>query len=263
MRRWPSTSSCGSRVTRDEPRPPRHRSASAADSGVGVGQLHLVGGLVFALNAGTDSMVVVMSPRRGPVSQAADAILLAAAQEFEQRGFTGASFAGVAARANVSKSLVAYHFPTKARMAEAVLACLSPDDVFPAFESAPGNPLDALLEAARNVAHAMEINPYLRAVLRLQTERDVIDADLPVPHVTWIRRVEDALWAARDRGLIPKSTEVHDQAILLVGQYVGVKEVIAVLGNSADLPHLLVSATADRLRAMGATEFSLSAPSAL
>ncbi|BDZ52148.1 hypothetical protein GCM10025867_43890 [Frondihabitans sucicola] len=86
-------------------------------------------------------------------------ILEAAGLEFEIKGYESSSYGSIAARAGVAKSLVSYHFATKADIAAQVVAEAFPGGTFLSTEPSPGGPLADILESTAVVARAFSTNP--------------------------------------------------------------------------------------------------------
>lgn len=90
---------------------------------------------------------------RGGATDARDRILAAAADEFGEQGYDGATMRGIAARAGVDSALVHHYFGTKADLfAETVGAPMRPDLDVPALLEGPADGL-----GERLVRHILEV----------------------------------------------------------------------------------------------------------
>lgn len=183
-------------------------------------------------------------------------MLVAAAQEFAERGYAGASYAGVAARAGVGKSRVQYYAATKAELAALVArraftgAALAADHV--AVET---QGIEAVLASVAQVARATEHDPFTRAAGRLTVEAQGAGLDLPTPYVGWIARITTHLDEAVRAGELPASIDTPAEARRLVAAFTGVKSVLAVLEppgvSLAEEAGLVIARLLDALRATG------------
>ncbi|GAA4265821.1 TetR/AcrR family transcriptional regulator [Frondihabitans peucedani] len=185
------------------------------------------------------------------------AILEAAGLEFEVRGYEAASFGSIAARAGVAKSLVSYHFPTKADIANRVVAEAFPDGTFLATEPSPRGPLADIMESTAVVARAFSTNPLARAALRLVNEHKLDDPAAPRAYVGWVSRFSDDLRRACAQGLLSIGVDTHREALVLVGQFVGLRYVTDAMDERDRFWELAVTTLRQRLIALGADEASL------
>ncbi|MFD7703154.1 TetR family transcriptional regulator [Streptomyces caelestis] len=123
-------------------------------------------------------------------------MIKAAAEEFDRHGYDATSVARISAVAGLSIGAVAFHFPSKAQLADAVqqegrsvtLAALSRL----ATDSTP--PLRLVIDLTLELARLMEEEPSVRSAIRLARERP--DAE------SW----SDA-WLPMVRGLLDRAYE--------------------------------------------------------
>lgn len=184
-------------------------------------------------------------------------ILEAAGLEFEVRGYEAASYGSIAARAGVAKSLVSYHFATKADIAAGVVADAFPNGTFLATEPSPDGPLVDILESTAVVARAFSTNPLARAALRLVNENKLDDPAAPRAYVGWVARLGDDLRRAAARGLLPIGLDTHREALVLVGTFVGLRYVTDTMDERERFLELAVTSLRQRLIWLGADEASL------
>ncbi|ROQ39647.1 TetR family transcriptional regulator [Frondihabitans sp. PhB188] len=189
-------------------------------------------------------------------------ILAAAGAEFEERGYESASYGSIATRAGVAKSLVSYHFATKADMAARVVAEAFPQGTFLNTEPSPDGPLSDIVQSTAEVARAFTTNPLARASLRLVNEQSLQDPAAPRPYVGWVARMSDDLRAAAARGLITMGVDTHREATILVGLFVGIRYVTDTLDERDAFVDLAVTTIRQRLVFLGADEASLPATAA-
>lgn len=174
-------------------------------------------------------------------------------QEFEELGYTGASFGSIADRAGISKSLLSYYFPAKTDLADAVFARAFTDGVFMAAGTSGSlSPLDDLVRSVESVARALVDDQVARVAIRLQSEGELIGMSLPTPFVGWIQRVKEYLGRAVELGQLPACVDVDGEAVLLVATFVGLRDITGLLGDRSQLVSLAVAGTTGQLRGMGA-----------
>jgi AcrR family transcriptional regulator len=180
-------------------------------------------------------------------------ILLASAAEFEVRGYEGTTYASVAARAGVAKSLVSYHFTSKSELVGALVAIAQDEGFFSATPIDPTAPLDELALSSVHVAVQEETNVIARAVMRLQREATVVPVRIPAPFAGWAARCEDALARAVRLGQVP-AVDVPFESAMLVAQFAGIREIASTLGQHERFVERTTIGTLDRFRAMEAVE---------
>jgi len=181
-------------------------------------------------------------------------ILVAAGAEFEERGYESASYGTIAARAGVAKSLVSYHFATKADIASMVVAEAFPGGTFLSTSPSTDGPLADIVLAAAQVARAFTTNPLARASLRLVNEGSLTDPDAPRPYVGWVARMSDDLRAAAAQGLITMGVDTHREATVLVALFVGLRYVTDTLDERERFVELITTTVRQRLVFLGADE---------
>ncbi|PZE76186.1 MULTISPECIES: TetR/AcrR family transcriptional regulator [unclassified Curtobacterium] len=184
-------------------------------------------------------------------------ILLAAAAEFEERGYEATSYASVAARADVAKSLVSYHFASKTDLVDDLFAIAYENGVFAAAPVDLDAPLDELARSTVHVAIQEESNVIARAAMRLQREAPLIPTRMPPPYLGWVGRCRNALTRAIALGQLPACIDVPFEARMLVAQFAGVREVTTALGDHEGFAASAAVGTLDRFATMGASADAL------
>lgn len=183
-----------------------------------------------------------------------ESIVAAAGLEFAERGYEGASYQSIADRAGIAKSLVSYHFATKTDLVAAIFASAYPDGNFANTPALPDEPLVELAVSTVLVASRMRLDPIARAGLRLQRDRDRIDAPLPRPYIGWVERSARSFRQAIAIGQLPAGVDADLEARMLVGQYVGLRDLADALDERESFIPRAITGTLDRFRAMGAAE---------
>ena len=166
-----------------------------------------------------------------------EAILAAAAIEFDERGYAGASIASIATRAGTVKGHVQYHFRTKSRVAQALIEAAFDGGAFLAPPSGiPARGTAAILASARAVAERFKVDVAARATVRLLAERSQIDVELPTPYVGWIGRASSMFQEAREDGDVRSDIDSAECAWLMVAAFFGVLSVSQTLGTLDRFP---------------------------
>ncbi|MFV0427622.1 MAG: ScbR family autoregulator-binding transcription factor [Beutenbergiaceae bacterium] len=165
------------------------------------------------------------------------AVIRVAAEEFDQRGYAAVALSDIAARLDVTKGAVYYHFASKATLASAVV-----DTYFSAWEnlveevSSQGlRGIEALRALSIRVAESYRDDVGVRAPLRLMREADVISIDLPTPFLPWIETVSRHLGEAQAAGEVRQGIDADGVAWQVVAGFFGAQEISRQLTGSADL----------------------------
>lgn len=172
--------------------------------------------------------VVTTQPRSAP---AREAILAAAAVEFDEHGYAGASIASIAARAGTVKGHVQYHFRTKSTIATELIQASFAQGAFlaPSPEIVPRG-IAAIMANTRGVAQRFQSDVSARATVRLLAEKSQIDGALPTPYVGWMGHVEVMLDQAKQDGDIRGDIDSRECAWLMVSAFFGALSVSQTLG---------------------------------
>jgi AcrR family transcriptional regulator len=183
-----------------------------------------------------------------------ETIVRAAGLEFAERGYEGASYQSIADRAGLAKSLVSYHFATKTDLVAAIFASAYPAGNFANTPAVPDEPLVELAVSTVLVASRMRLDPIARAGLRLQHDRHLIDAPVPAPYVGWVDRSAESFRQAIAIGQLPPSVDADLEARMLVGQYIGLRDLADTMDERETFIPRAIQGTLDRFRAMGAAD---------
>ncbi|MET9496591.1 helix-turn-helix domain-containing protein [Streptomyces sp. NPDC006552] len=102
-----------------------------------------------------------------------EALVLAAAAEVDQHGYTGAGLARITERAGASMGALTFHFRSKAELARAVLDTGSDRArrLAAGLSGAPGPALEVMGQLVRGLAELLEKDQVVRAAARLARER--------------------------------------------------------------------------------------------
>ncbi|MEU6094765.1 TetR/AcrR family transcriptional regulator [Streptomyces sp. NPDC047079] len=141
------------------------------------------------------------------------AIIRAAAIEFDQDGYDGASFSRISKAAGVSMGSLSFHFATKAEMADAVQeegGILIKEAVQHVIaQTAP--PLTRVADLTLDLVRLLEAEPSVRAAARLARERT---APSSWPN-SWLPAVQKLLDEAHTAGQLRSSAPPEDVTALV------------------------------------------------
>ncbi|WP_405584688.1 ScbR family autoregulator-binding transcription factor [Streptomyces sp. NBC_01190] len=163
-------------------------------------------------------------------------VLDAAAQAFAAKGFPGVTILEVAERTGMTKGAVYFHYPSKEALAIAVAEEFY--DRLPAIAATVREralpPLESVAELLTSTAVAFRDDTVIQAGARLQIERSLIGASLPMPYVgytetvtAWLQEASDAdELTAADPGLVAR---------VLISAFFGAQHLSWVLNDRVDI----------------------------
>ncbi|WP_331739412.1 TetR/AcrR family transcriptional regulator (plasmid) [Streptomyces sp. NBC_00637] len=176
-------------------------------------------------------------PKQERAVKTREAILHAAAQIFDECGYSGASISKIMARANVTQGGMYFHFKSKKGLAQAVLAHQQ-DFVHFSTESAG---LQKLIDLSFGLAYELQSNVLFRASVRLAVEQGEFGLRDDTAYQEWVNEFYGLLCEARGRGELLPEVDEREFANVLVGAYSGTQIFSNVSSGRADLPERLVS----------------------
>jgi AcrR family transcriptional regulator len=164
-------------------------------------------------------------------------VLDAAAEAFATRGFPAVTVMDVAELAGVTKGAVYFHFANKEALAQAVaeefyhlLGVIGQE-----VQEADLSPLDAVSQLLVRTALAFRDDTMVQAGARLQIERSLIGADLPMPYLGYTESLVTWFQQAREEGQLPTKTDPDVTARVLVSAFFGAQHISWVLHDRADI----------------------------
>jgi len=166
------------------------------------------------------------------------AIIDAAAAEFDERGYTGASIDAVAERAGLTTGAVYFHFASKAELAGAVIARQHEvsQEYGAAAAARASSPIEALVWSSQAIATQMVREVVVSAGIRLSTEDATREVDRrQEPYTDWTRIAADLFRQAVDAGEVDPAWDPELLARVAVPAYTGVQKVSDILTERADL----------------------------
>ncbi|MFJ9432087.1 ScbR family autoregulator-binding transcription factor [Streptomyces sp. NPDC101490] len=159
------------------------------------------------------------------------AILEAAAEIFDERGYEATTIAEVLERADVTKGALYFHFRSKGDLARGVLAAaVTTDGVRPQTLK-----LQELVDIVLLLAHRLPREPMLSAALRMAVDlqsRRQFGTRWP----DWTELLTGFLKEANDRGETRPDIDEAQTARMLVSCWTGVRVVTEGLPGDYDLP---------------------------
>ncbi|MER7916519.1 MULTISPECIES: ScbR family autoregulator-binding transcription factor [unclassified Streptomyces] len=164
-------------------------------------------------------------------------VLDAAAEAFATRGFPTVTVQDVAELAGVTKGAVYFHFANKEALALAVaeefyhLLGIIGQEV----KDAGLPPLAAVAQLLTRTAVAFRDETMVQAGARLQIERSLIGAELPMPYLGYTESVTGWLRQAHEAGQLPGSVNPEATARVLVSAFFGAQHMSWVLNDRADI----------------------------
>lgn len=161
-----------------------------------------------------------------------EVLLRAAAEVFDEVGYTRASITKIIDRAGLTAGAVYFHFKSKEGLARAVIHEQAADLRFPQGEAG----LQRLIDMTGYLAVEMQQNTLFRAGVRLAVEQNEADLHEYAIYEWWAERFREELVAARHKGQLLPSADEDAFASLLVAAYTGTQIMSQLSTQRADLP---------------------------
>ncbi|MFE0649498.1 ScbR family autoregulator-binding transcription factor [Streptomyces sp. NPDC059534] len=159
-------------------------------------------------------------------------LLRAAAEVFDESGFSGASINKILGRAEVTAGALYFHFQSKEGLARAVILEQAADLQFPQGEGG----LQHLLDMTLYLGVEMQRNVLLRAGVRLAVEQGESGLREYEIYEWWIEQFRRELVVARRMGQLLPHVDEAKFARILVGAYTGTQIMSQISTKHADLP---------------------------
>ncbi|MEU5090377.1 ScbR family autoregulator-binding transcription factor [Streptomyces sp. NPDC021356] len=176
-------------------------------------------------------------PKQERAVRTREVILTAAAEIFDEFGYSGASISKIMTRANVTQGGMYFHFKSKRELAQAVLAHQQEFVAHPA----EGFGLQGLVDLTFFTAHQLTGNVLFRASVRLAVEQGEFGPSDDTAYQEWVEQLYLHLRAAREQGELLSDVDEREFANVLVGAYTGTQVFSNIASAYADLPERLVS----------------------
>ncbi|MFI8966603.1 ScbR family autoregulator-binding transcription factor [Streptomyces sp. NPDC053493] len=167
-----------------------------------------------------------------------NALVESAAELFDRDGFEVASLATISARAGVSSGALHFHFPSKAALADAVVAAAG-DRLVRITREREALPLQTLIDASHELVQGLRADPVLRAGFELSATPERTRTQVPTPSQspspslspspsrgqdlrrTWREWVESVVARAERAGSLAPDVDAGDVAAAVVAVAAG------------------------------------------
>ncbi|WP_078889004.1 ScbR family autoregulator-binding transcription factor [Streptomyces sclerotialus] len=176
-------------------------------------------------------------PKQERARQTKRLVLRTAAEAFKEHGYPAVTLQAVAERASMTKGAVYFHYANKEALAVAVIMehYARWEPLVSEVRSRGLPPLETLLAVLEGAAEAFRDDVMVQAGARLQIERSLIKADLPVPYVGWQELLTSLITEARDAGQLRADVDPAALARVVVAAFFGSQHISDVLNGRADL----------------------------
>lgn len=159
-------------------------------------------------------------------------LLRAAAEVFDESGFAGASIKLILRRAGVTTGALYFHFRSKEDLARAVMNS-QPESIVPWLES---EGLQRLVDITLIWAQQLQVDPLLRAGVRLTGEQGSFGMRDVTPYQDWVQIMTNCLQNAADKGELQAGVDSAELAEFVVEACTGMQTYSAVASEArADL----------------------------
>lgn len=170
-------------------------------------------------------------PRQDRAERTRNAILDAAAEVFDKRGFNGASLSDILAKAGVTKGALYFHFSSKEELARAIIEEQWAWDLPPLDD---GRSIQTLIDLTHAFAHHLQSDVRVRASNRLVSEAN-FSAPAPEVYQRWLAIVHEILVSAHARGDLKKEWDPEKVALWIGGAFLGIQTMSEVLTGRVDI----------------------------
>lgn len=167
-----------------------------------------------------------------------EAILRAAAEEFDRLGYERTSLTAVLARTGLTKGAFYFHFPSKEAVADALIERQSElwAQMRESWRVRGLDPLSALHGMFAESADRMAADVVLRAGVRLNADREVGYPGVPNTHLMWEKLVAAYVFEAAARGDLRPGVDPEAVARTLCSAALGSRLISSATTACADFP---------------------------
>ncbi|WP_159029883.1 ScbR family autoregulator-binding transcription factor [Streptomyces marincola] len=159
-------------------------------------------------------------------------VIEAAATVFDAHGYASASITDILRTAGVTKGALYFHFDSKEALARSVVA----ERRRSVIVTDTGLHTQTVIDFTHGVARSFATDTLLRAGVRLTVERGMLgEADPQGMYHWWTELCRTHLALAGERGELRPDADPDDLACMVVGSFIGVQLLSAVLSDRADL----------------------------
>ncbi|MFI5752933.1 ScbR family autoregulator-binding transcription factor [Streptomyces sp. NPDC051644] len=162
-----------------------------------------------------------------------EAILVAAGEAFEERGYAAATLQMIMEKAGVTKGALYHHFKSKEEMVRELLAQQVPMSTLPPQDSK----IQESIDTSFFFVHLLQTHPLARAGARLSTDGGLPpEVDGRGPFMSWAEHAECLLTQARASGQMLPNVTPREAAEAIVGSFIGIQLTSKAISDREDLP---------------------------
>ncbi|MFG2903735.1 ScbR family autoregulator-binding transcription factor [Kitasatospora sp. NPDC048286] len=161
------------------------------------------------------------------------AVLLAAAEVFDERGYAAATMSEILDRAGVTKGALYFHFRSKEELA---LAVIEGQGIFiSGWSPASDSPVQNLIDLAYAFARALQTDPLVRGSIRLTIEHGSFTQPQLAAYQGWMDMVRELLARAQEAGELHPGIDLTAASGVVTGAVTGIQLSSQVLTDRQDL----------------------------
>ena len=165
-----------------------------------------------------------------------EALMHAGAEVFDEYGYAGAGINRILERAGVTAGALYFHFKSKEGLAVAIMGA-QPLQIESKLTS---QGLQRLVDITFVWAHELQVNPLLRAGVRLSVEQGSFGVHDASSYLGWREIMAECLQVAEQEGELLPDARAEDIAEFLVGACTGVQLYSQLVSARGDLPERTV-----------------------
>ncbi|MFC8346976.1 ScbR family autoregulator-binding transcription factor [Streptomyces sp. NPDC057280] len=165
------------------------------------------------------------------------AILEAAAEVFDLRGFDAASTNEILARSGLTRGALYHHFPSKEAIAMALLEAHGEALVVPDRSTR----IQTIIDLTFAFAGQLQRDPVLRASVRLAVEKTSLPRPVHTPYEQSSAAILELLEQAGKQGEILPGLDLNEVSAVIVGAFTGMQVMSQVYTDREDLPERLTA----------------------
>lgn len=173
----------------------------------------------------------MVEPKQERAVQTRKAILRAAAETFDEYGYAGASINQILKRAGLTTGALYFHFDSKEDLARAVMNA-QPELIVPQLES---HGLQRLVDITLMWSHMLQVDPLLRAGVRLTGEQASMGIQDATPYRSWAGVMADCLQDAKESGELQAGVSPDELGEFVTEACTGMQMFSAVVSGREDL----------------------------
>ncbi|MEU2249813.1 ScbR family autoregulator-binding transcription factor [Streptomyces sp. NPDC019224] len=163
------------------------------------------------------------------------AILAAAAEVFDLRGYDAASTNEILARTGLTRGALYHHFRSKEAIAAALFDAHS--DALAAPERS--TKLQSIIDLTFGFAVRLQHDPVLRASVRLAVEKTSFPRPVNTPYEQSTEAIHHLFTEAQSQGEILPGVDLRAATTVIVGAFTGLQAMSLVYTDRNDLPERL------------------------